>query len=180
MSPDIYGHRTYPHSLKDLTNAALARLMLRRIWYIQDEYGASMGREPRNRVLEAAMHLLPLNSIARYIDLEILPFEEIIAEAARRRPVIHRRGKGSYKECPQLAKLDDLELAGLLLRTLKSVYRKMRKHDLRDRLREERELLEAALEFFPQQRAIPKPLSWGTEDLVREVDERRYRALKKK
>ena len=180
MVNDIYGHRAYPRALKELTNAALARLMLRRIWYIQDECGASMGRDPRNMALEAAMHLLPLNSIARYIDLEMLPFEEIIAEVVRRRPIVRRRDEGSYKECPPLAKLDDMELAGLLLRTLKSVYRNLRKNDLRDRLREERELLEIALEFFPPQKAIPKPLPWNTEGLIKEVDERRCHAFRKK
>ena len=176
---DLYGHRTHPRELKDLTNAALSRLLLRKIWYIQDELGVSMGRSHRNQVLEAAMHLLPLQPIARYLDLDI-PFEEIISVAAVRRTDHHRRRPSASRPRPPLAELGDLELAALLLRILKSAYRRERKRDIRDRQREERELLETALELFPEQKAIPKPLPWKTEDIIKEADRRRYRSLKKK
>ncbi len=180
---DIYGHRGHPRTLKELTDIALARLLLRRMWYLQDERGAasgmSTGREPRNRLLEAAMHLLPLQPIARRLDLEMLPFEAIAAEVARRRSFHGKAPERPYTHRPPLSDIGDIELAALLLRTLKSVYRNAKRHDFRDRLRDERELLDEALSLYPPQRAIPKPLPWKTEDIVAEADRRRFAPLLK-
>ncbi len=180
---DIYGHRGHPRTLKELTDMALARLLLRRIWYLQDERGTASGmpagREPRNRLLEAAMHLLPLQPIARRLDLEMLPFEDVAAEVARRRSLHAKAPERPYAHRPSLGDMGDAELAALLLRTLKSVYRNAKKRDFRDRLRDERELLDGALALYPPQRAIPKPLPWTTEQIVAEADRRRYAPLLK-
>ena len=155
------------------------RLVLRKLWSEQDDDQASMGRTVRNKVLEAAMNLLPLNSIARHIELDQLPFEKVLAEAKRHHAIHVPRREESYKKCPPLQKLSDLELSGLLLRILKSIYRKEKRKDLRDRLRNERELLEIALALFPRQGALPKPLPWKTEDVLKEADERRFHAFRR-
>lgn len=168
---DFYGHHKHPRKLKELTDAAVARLLLRRIWFIQDEYRKYLGRHPRNRLLEAAMHLLPLNEIARHIDIDTLPLGEIMAEAERRRSLSKKHSEKAYRQTPELSEISDMELAGLLLRRLKSLYRKEKHGDLLDRFREERELLNEALAIFPK-KPIRKPLPWREDVIIREADVR--------
>lgn len=68
-------------SIKNLLDDELARLILTQVWRFHDSGGISMGRTPENRLVEAAMELLPE---PEGNDRDRWTFKELLEEADER------------------------------------------------------------------------------------------------
>ncbi|MBX4189219.1 hypothetical protein KW785_01325 [Candidatus Parcubacteria bacterium] len=69
------------YSLESLSDALLARLLLRQLWQSHDLGGTSYGRSLDNRMLEAAIELLPL---PEWLDADRFSLQELLREKETR------------------------------------------------------------------------------------------------
>lgn len=160
----------HPTALEALSDVDLARLMLRQLWQDQDASGISVGRHPRNCLLEAAMGLIPM---PRNIDSE--SFDELNIEAERRMKlgVTQLTLGGSEVKIEPIQELNSLALATLLLGQLKLYYDEHLAREPVQRFGRESQIFAAALKLLPKLPEVERQ-AYTSEELLEEVSRRNY------
>jgi hypothetical protein len=145
-------------SLSELGNDEVARLILRKLWQLQDAGGVSMGRSPRSVFLESAINILPMP----VRNCDAFGTQELLEEVKKRRASIPPK-LGSVRYVRRIGKRT---LAILLLQELLAWYREDAKKDPQQALTVETRMTETVLRLMPLPRGFKRSASWSAEALV--------------
>jgi hypothetical protein len=151
--------------LRQLKNDELARLILRKLWQIQDVGGVSMGRSLRNVFLEAAKNIMPCPEMP---NLDAFSEADLKQEGDRRKPKSPRRLRHSCV----LKKLSDRTLAILLLLELKKWLDDDALKNPHGPLGWEIQATKSALRLLPLPKEFDGTELWSADSLVSEARDR--------
>ena len=157
--------------ISNLKNYAVARLLLRKLWQLQDASGVSTGRAKRNVMLEGAIYIMPL---LRFRNQDQFSRDELVNEAQRRvpDPLFFGHPAGGRK-------VPHLFVAIVLLYHMREWYRADKEKDPRQALTLEMAILEAAIRLLPKP-SSEQVLGQQIEDLIRDANDRRRRILSRR
>jgi hypothetical protein len=158
-----------------LSNDDLARLMLRRVWQIQDAGGVSMGRSLRNVLLECALHLMPVRARLNTDIFDELLLWEFLDKAAKRVPLPPRR----MRRMPPLKRVSTRTVAILVIKELHLWYEEDARQNPMEALILETDLVRGVLPLLPLPEGFKKPDAWTHGMLIEEARERYHALLKR-
>ena len=158
-------------TISTLTDYAVARLLLRKLWQLQDASGVSMGRAKRNVLLEGAIYIMPL---LRFRGQDQFGRDQLIDEAMRRtESSLPLRSAVGERKVPHMV------IAVILLYHMREWYEADAQKDPMQALRLEMEILDASLRLLPK----PSPeqvTERQIEDLVEDANDRRRYLLRRR